>query len=367
MHRIRLATVIALAAAALPRALAAQGGVLVQGIVDAEAWKTDTGSTLLTRNGGDPGGVLRLDLWAAAEPWRRVVFYAQGEGVTGALDRTGTRTQVDLDQAGVRVSLAPAFVLDAGKLPQVVGTFAGRRFSTRNPLIGVPDGYPIQYPVGVMASGSTVHWDYRAALVSLPVSHPGYTPTPSASYRPAFGAGFTPVVGVRVGGSVTWGPYLNRNIPAAELAGERWQHYQERIIAADAHVSYGYLQAYAEYARSRYDVPGSADAVQGTTYYVEGAYALTPRWFVAARGERNDYPFIRPVGGSAWVARPTDFSDTEAGVGYRISAATIAKLSYRWDHWQVTPANYAFVRPGGGALALQLSQAFDLTDWLQQQ
>ncbi len=44
-----------------------------------------------------------------------------------------------------------------------VGTFAARRFSTRNPLIGEPDGYPIEYPVGVELSGSGARFDYRVA------------------------------------------------------------------------------------------------------------------------------------------------------------------------------------------------------------
>ena len=85
---------------------------------------------------------------------------------------------------------------------------------------------------------------------------------------------------------------------------------------------------------------------------------------MAVRFERNKYPFIRSVGGGVWVSRPTDFHDTEAGFGYRLSATTSIKASFRWDHWQVNPANYAFVRPGGHALAVQLSQAFDVTDWL---
>ena len=59
---IAVATV---AAAATTRAAQAQG-ILVQGIADAEAWKTDSGSILLTRNGGRPSFLGRMQLRGAA-------------------------------------------------------------------------------------------------------------------------------------------------------------------------------------------------------------------------------------------------------------------------------------------------------------
>ncbi|MDE3171818.1 MAG: hypothetical protein KGN74_01985 [Gemmatimonadota bacterium] len=356
------AAILALAVAAAPAR--AQSGVLVQGIVDGELWSTDTGSSLLTRNGGRPGGVAHLDLWAAAEPWRRVVLYGLAEAQGGAFARSGTSSRVDLDQVGARWSPSARTVVDLGKLAPIVGTFAARRFSTRNPLIGVPDGYPVQYPVGAELSGVVGRWDYRGGVVSLPTSHAGYVPDPSAYPRPAIGAGFTPAVGIRVGASATWGPYLGRDYSAVQLAGRRWTAYGERVLAADFALSEGYLELHAEYARSRYDVPSTAAPVQGTTYYGEAKYTFTPRLYVAARAERNRYPFIRATGGAAWVARVTDFHDAEIGAGYRVTAFTIVKASYRWDRWVVTPYNAGFVRPGGHALGVQVSQAFDATDWL---
>ena len=94
-------------------------------------------------------------------------------------------------------------------------------------------------------------------------------------------------------------------------------------------------------------------------------YTLTPRLYLAARLERNDYPFIRPVGASAWTARKTDFKNQEVAVGFRFTATTLLKASYRWDKWHVTPSNRAFVRPGGNAFAVQLSQRFDVVNWLE--
>jgi hypothetical protein len=63
------------------------------------------------------------------------------------------------------------------------------------------------------------------------------------------------------------------------------------------------------------------------------------------------------------VARRTEFRDFEGGVGFWITPSTLAKASYRFDRWTVTPANASFVRPGGHALAVQLSQGFDVVEW----
>jgi len=257
--------------------------------------------------------------------------------------------------------------VDAGKLPNPIGTFAARRFSNRNPLIGTPDGYPVQYPYGIQVSGAARVLDYRAAVVSLPTVHEEYTPEPSEAWRPVLGAGITPYVGVRVGGSFTWGPYLNDEVSPALLAQRDWRSYKQRLLAADLAVSVGYLEVFAEAARSSYDVPNRAEAVDGLTYYVESKYTFTPRLYVAIRVGRNDYPFIQPIttpGGQFWVARRTDFHDEELGLGFRIFAGTLAKVSYRQDDWHVDAGNQAFVRPGGGALAAQLSQTFDVMEWV---
>lgn len=341
---------------------AAQGGVLLQGILDGEFWATDSGSRLLTRNNGHPAGLARLQTWAAVEPWAGVVLYAQTQAETGPAE-VEDRTELYLDQLGVRYGRTPALVVDVGKMPQIVGTFAPRRFSTRNPLIGIPDGYPLQYPVGAQVSGATRHFDYRAALLSLPVSHSGYVPEPTASYRPAAGGGYTPFVGARIGASFTHGPYLGHDMPPSLLAGKRWSAYQQTITALDAQFARGYLETRAELGRGTYQVPGRPD-VTGTTYYVEAKYTFTPRFFIAARGERNDYPFIRPPADSTgtWTSALTDFSDGEFGAGLRLTATTLVKTSLRLDDWKASYRNPSGIH--GHAFAVQLSQSFDVMNWV---
>jgi hypothetical protein len=339
----------------------AQSAILVQGIADAEAWKTDSGSVLLTRNGGRPSFLGRMNLWAAAGLGPHIVVYAAGTMETGtARDESGTEWYTEL--AGVRYTRSNALVVDAGKIQPVVGTFAARRYSTRNPLIGIPDGYPLQYPLGIQASGASGPFDYRAAVVSLPVQHEGYTPEPTPTPRPAIGAGFTPAIGARIGVSATWGPYLDRDLAPTLLAGRSWRAYSEGIYAADAQLSRGYLELHGELARSTYEVPdGDAGikTVRGLTYYTEAKYTLTPRLFAAGRFERNDYPYIQPISDVAWVANPTNMYNGEAGLGYRLTSRALLKASVRSDRWDVPPEMRSFLG-NGTAFALQLSQSFDV-------
>src|SRR5207249_1730913 len=124
-----------------------------------------------------------------------------------------------------------------------------------------------------------------------------------------------------------------------------------RLIAPDVEYGIGHLDVRAEYAYATYEVPSNG-SIAGHAGYVEGRYTVTPRLFVAGRAEVNHYPFIRlirPASPTIWVSRRTDFSDWETGLGFRVTASTLIKASYRADKWAVTSANAAFVRPGGHA------------------
>lgn len=366
MRPARVVVVAAILAIAVgSHRASAQGGVLLQGIADGEFWATSATSNLLTRNAGKPATLGRVQLWGAFEPVSGLVLYAQGEFDGGSAYQDVNKYETQSDQFGVRYAASRTFVVDVGKLTPLIGTFASRRFSTRNPLIGLPDGYSLEYPLGAEVSGETSHFDYRAALVSLPSDHANYVPTATARLRPAIGAGFTPMVGFRIGASATVGSYLNSSLASTQLAGKSWSDYHQRVLAFDLAYAHGYLETHAEYAWGNYDVPGRASSIGGPTYYGEAKYTLTPRFFVAARVERNDYPFIRSFGGPTWVAKLTDFADGEVGVGYRLTASALLKASFRGDRWWIAPGSAGFLGQGGHAIAVQFSQSFDVMNWFE--
>jgi hypothetical protein len=352
-----------LAALLLVAALAparAQGGYLVQGVFDAELWKTDSGSALLARNHGRPGALARLGLWGAVEPVRDVVFFGELQAEAGPA-RSEPGTEVYLNQLGVRWSPSDLFTVEAGKVKHVVGLFATRRLSFRNPLVGAPDGYSDSYPVGLVASGTLNRVDYRVGVLSLPLTRDGYVPAPGVQYRPAMGLGFTPTTGLRIGVSGSVGSYLNPGLSSAQLRGREWCDYRQRLFAADLQLSRGYFEANAEAARGSYEVPGAPTST-GYSGYLEMKYTFAPRFYLATRLERNDYPFISPLGGStSWVSVRSAFSDAELGGGYRLSSSTLLKLAVRADRWTPSP-NYGAPQTNGYAVVTQLSRTFDLVD-----
>jgi hypothetical protein len=357
----RVALPLAFAAASHP--VHAQGGFLAQGVVDAELWKTDSMSALLARNGGRVGTLGRVGLWAAAEPMRDLVMFGQIY-VEGGAARHEAGTELYVNQAGIRWSPRDAFVLEAGQLTHIVGTFSSRYLSFRNPLVGAPDGYSLVYPLGVKVTGSASMFDWRAGLLSKPLTNEDYTVEPSHAPRPAIGGGITPFTGFRLGASATVGPYLSHELAPGLLAGRDWRDYRQRIVAADLQLSRGYFEGFAELAHGRYDVPG-AESLAGFAWYVETKYTFTPRLFGAVRVERNDYPYIMPFNDFAWIANKSDFTDVEVGAGFRLTSSTLAKLSVRADHWVPNPNPFA-PQTSGRALAFQLSQTFDVMELARQ-
>jgi hypothetical protein len=355
--------VFALAMLAVPvHSARAQGGFLVQGLMDVEVWKTDSASLLLARGSGHPALLGRADLWAAFEPFRNVVLFGEAIGEAGPA-RDGPGSESYMKQYGIRFSPSDAFTLEAGKVRQIVGTFSSRQLSFRNPLIGTPDGYATSYPIGVRLDGSAGMIDYRVGALSLPLFRAGYVPIPSDAIRPAFGAGITPVVGVRFGMSATMGAYLNDAFTQGQLRAEDWKSFKQSVVAADLQLSRGYFEGHAELAHSTYDVPGRPTEIKGLLFYLEPKYTFTPRFFMAARYERNDYPYISPIFATSpiWIANRVVLQDVEMGGGFRATASTLLKLSVRADHWAPN-ANKNAPHDNGYAVALQWSQVFDFME-----
>ena len=350
------ALMLAVVACAAVRPLLAQGATSLHGAIDVEGWATDRGSALLAKNEGRPATLARLRLWGAFEPWAGLVAYVQTETEGGSA--TGEPWELELEQAGLRYTHSRALVVDAGIMPHIVGAFSSRRASTRNPLIGEPDGYAAAYPAGARISGKMSYGDYRLGVVSLPLYNERYMPKPRAAAHFAVGGGLTPTAGVRIGASATHGPWLRDDMDAATLRGQPWHSYDQRVIAFDAELSRGYADFHGELAHAWHEVPGRARMLHGSSWYAELAYAVTPRVFAALRAEENGYPYLRPFG-AFWSANDVRVSNGEVGVGYRVAAKQTLKISYRRDHWDLAPTAGVLL-PDGHSLAVQLTTAFDV-------
>jgi hypothetical protein len=157
---------------------------------------------------------------------------------------------------------------------------------------------------------------------------------------------------------------LNSELGTALPAGVDWKSYTQRVVAFDSRFSIGYFEFRGEIGLSRYDVPNQTTPVDGYAYYAEVKQTWSPRFFVAARAERNNYPFIRPASDSTWTARLVDVYNGEAGVGFRATPDLLLKASYRhaWSH--VAPSLQASL-PDGYAFAVQVSWHTDIKGWFE--
>jgi hypothetical protein len=284
------------------------------------------------------------------------------EATAGAASESGSG-EVELEELTLRWRPSSAFGVDVGRFPAPIGAFAARRLAPSNPLIGSPDGYDVDYPIGGQVSGSIGRFDYRAALMDRPITNPKYLPAGGKRIRPALGAGFTPTAGIRLGVSYTAGSYLSDSVSVVLAPGQRWQDYHQRLFVVDGRFTRGYLELRGESAFSSYDVPGTTEPVTGNASFAEARYTWTPRFFTAVRLERNAYAFVRPVTAGTWFATQTTFYDGEVALGFRADAATLIKLGYRRDDWRVSPPLDQFLK-NGSALAIQISRGFDVTSWL---
>lgn len=348
--RVSLLTVAC--SALLAGALPAQS-VALEFLIDGELWKTDSGSRLLSRNGGELAGLGRLRSWLAVRPTRQLELLAHAVIEGGKAEEGGT--EVQLEQLQVQVHPSPALTIEAGKIVQPIGAFGSRRFSNTNPLIGEPDAYPPQYPWGAVVKGLWSRFDYRLGVTSLPAVNVDYSPVPSHYARPIAGIGVTFGPAFRLGTSATYGPYLGDTVNAQLPSGSSWQDYTQTLIAADLRISKGYVEARAELNWSEYEVPTRADPLHGLGWYAELRGTLSPRVFLAGRYEYFRYAFVLPVSSSFWVARETTQMNAELGMGYRFSAATLLKASVRRDHWPVHTIPGAPPFPDGYAVAIQFS------------
>lgn len=346
--------------------LAAPAGaqrIAFETLTDIELWETDDSSRLLARNEGRTLLAGRMHAWLSARVAESLELRVLGRAHASTARSEDATASLEL--LALRYGRSRALVVEGGRVLYPIGAFAARRFSNTNPLIGAPDLYTPQYPVGMIVSGAAGIVDYRAALLSLPLVNPRYTPEPGRRIRPAAGAGVSAGPGFRIGVAATWGPYLSEDLEAQLPAGAAWDDFSQSVVGVDARYSAGYLEARGEATWSSYDVPTVADQVRGFGWYGEVRGTITPRFFIAARYENSKYAFIRPVSPAFWVGAETRQMNGEVGAGFRFNADALLKASFRRDHWpvQTTPSGMRF--PDGYAIAVQFSRRLDVMGLLE--
>jgi hypothetical protein len=132
------------------------------------------------------------------------------------------------------------------------------------------------------------------------------------------GGGITPFVGLRIGGSVTHGPWR-----AADEVPISTSDRLATVVTVEGELSFRYTKLTGEWMRDALET-NQGDAIE-SGWYIQGQQTLTPRWFAAGRVERLEGPPL--------IAVPTGprqtFSGTETTVGYRITPEVTVRAGYR--------------------------------------
>ena len=190
------------------------------------------------------------------------------------------------------------------------------------------------YPFGAQVTLSGARWDARAALVDTsPLRRRRILvrTNPPRFANVVIGGGVTPVVGFRVGASVTHGGWLQAGETSVVTAG-----HDATVVTVESEFSYAYTKLAGEWVRDSIGTTLGERIASG--WFVQGQQTLGPRWFVAGRIERISSPLVLPA---AIVEQ--QLSGVEDVVGYRVTPEVTVRIGHR--------ARRGFGRPGFDHLA----------------
>ena len=185
------------------------------------------------------------------------------------------------------------------------------------------------YPFGGQVTISGAHWDARAALIDTsPLRRRGVfaDPKPPRFANLVVGGGVTPVVGFRVGASMTHGGWQRAGESPATTSNR-----DATVVTVESEFSFAYTMLSGEWVRDAIATSSGTRVASG--WFVQGRQTLAPRWFVAGRVERMASPLVLPTG-----VQPQQFSSTEETLGYRLTPELTVRAGHR--------ARRGFRRPG---------------------
>ena len=241
-----------------------------------------------------------------------------------------------------------SLVVRAGLLSSAFGSYLLHYDDSENFLIDKPATYGY-YGKGITTLGLAAvqadltagRWDLRAQLAnSSPANRRG--PWDRDQYANwAGGAGYTIRQGLRAGASIYRGPYLHRESPYYFPGESAPVKLPATAFGFDGQWAQGHWTASGEWQRFIYTyhvIP----TYRSHAGYGEVRRVLSPRWYVAAR-----------LGYTASTYSPPCQID-EFAAGYRVSAASLVKLSYQMQR----PSNLA--GNAGDTLAIQFVYSLHL-------
>jgi hypothetical protein len=254
--------------------------------------------------------------------WIGAVRYQRGGVIGLRLDAGLIPSPVGLANLMLRPQLNPTTSLPSALFTPLPVNELG---APRANLLGAVYGY------GASATVSGAHWDVRTAVIDTSPVRTRRTFARTNQNPPRFptlvaGGGVTPIVGVRVGASVTRTGW--------QKAGESPLALADRgatVITIESDVSFRYTRLMGEWVGDWLETAAGHTVASG--WWLQGQQTLTPRLFAAARVERIDAPSVTGAGRVDQV-----LASVEETLGVRVTPELTLRISHR--------ARRGFGRPG---------------------
>jgi hypothetical protein len=219
---------------------------------------------------------------------------------TKQLYQLGIRYERPIDTASGSRSIG--LRVDAGQMPMPIGLAMLENRQDLNPVISQHSAYYLpltlrdvdrqiprtfliagSYPFGAQVTLATRLWDARVALIDAsPVRGRnllGSNQTPRMANWVA-GFGVTPHIGLRLGGAIAHGPYVD----ASELTNSSQADRIATMAQVEGEWSFRYTRIAGELVRSTLETTRASDAVTHGGW-IEATQTLHPRVFVAGRAD----------------------------------------------------------------------------------
>jgi len=189
------------------------------------------------------------------------------------------------------------------------------------------------YPLGAQLTLSARRWDARVALVdSSPARGRSFI---DAGGQPRManvvaGFGVTPRVGLRLGAALAHGGYVAAGEPGS------WGADRAATLAQiEAEWAFGYTRLAGEWVRNVMETAWDDAVAQGG--WIEVTRTLTPRLFLAARGDAQRYRYGYEYGSGPRMSE--DYKRFEAVLGLRLTpdltlrGGYLTRKGYVVSHW----------------------------------
>ncbi|HEV8538728.1 MAG TPA: hypothetical protein VGR15_07370 [Bacteroidota bacterium] len=280
-----------------------------------------------------------------------------------------------IDLIALRISdvASTGITAEVGEIDIPFGNLGQRRFPKTNPFLGLPlirehrttlrssdyelwladsrytsagNGVRILdqglYDLGIKAGASAGAFDFYAAITNGMLSAASGYYQGGLNAHHGFGKTFriamTPVIGLTVGASYAFGPFMSDaayyGYPATTYRDPA-EHLQQ-IIGGDVDFSYEHFTFYGELAHNVWNLADSYGSdLSVTGYSLEGSYTFAPRFSVAARVgvlrfstitttlvQRDSLPALYTGG---W---DNDHVRLEGALGYRFTREVAFKIVY---------------------------------------